>query len=181
MRVALKRHLRRFRTVLSYIRYRRLYPITSLIMPNCKLHRDVVIGEFVFVGRNSNLGQGVRLDDFVMFGPGVSVLGNDHNFHSVGVPTIFSGRPEGFSRLTTIGRDVWVGANATIMRGIDIGSGSIVGAGSLVLSDVPENSIVGGVPARVLRKRFSVDDFEKHVSALTTNRTAIKSWRMCDY
>lgn len=50
-----------------------------------------------------------------------------------------------------IGRKVWIGSNATILPGVTIGDGAIVAAGAVVSRDVPENTIVGGVPARVMR------------------------------
>ena len=60
-----------------------------------------------------------------------------------------------------IGHDVWVGANSCIMGGITIGTGAIIGAGSLVTKDVAPYTIVGGVPAKVIRTRFSNAAVEK--------------------
>ncbi|WP_231893779.1 DapH/DapD/GlmU-related protein [Rhodococcus sp. EPR-147] len=58
----------------------------------------------------------------------------------------------------TIGTDVWIGAGAIVLSGVKIGSGSVVGAGSLVTKDLPEFSICGGAPARVLGQRFKDDN-----------------------
>ncbi|MDE5549461.1 MAG: sugar O-acetyltransferase [Clostridia bacterium] len=51
-----------------------------------------------------------------------------------------------------IGKDVWIGAHATILSGVIIGDGAIVAAGAVVTKDVPENTVVGGVPAKIIKK-----------------------------
>ncbi len=51
-----------------------------------------------------------------------------------------------------IGKWVWIGANATVLPGVTIGDGAIVATGAVVTKDVPENTVVGGIPARVMRK-----------------------------
>lgn len=56
---------------------------------------------------------------------------------------------------TTLGHDVWVGANAIIMDGVNIGNGAIIAAGAVVVKDVPAFAIVGGVPAKIIKYRFS--------------------------
>ena len=58
---------------------------------------------------------------------------------------------------TTIGNDVWVGSGVFVRRGITIGDGAVLGAGAVVIKDVPAYSIVGGVPAKVIRMRFDED------------------------
>lgn len=59
-----------------------------------------------------------------------------------------------FSEPVVIGNDVWIGAGAVILNGVTIGDGSIVAAGSVVTKSIPPYSIVGGVPAKVIRMRF---------------------------
>jgi acetyltransferase-like isoleucine patch superfamily enzyme len=68
---------------------------------------------------------------------------------------------EGTAKKTTIGNDVWIGANAIIRRGIKIADGAVIGAGAVVLNDVPPYSIVVGVPARVTRYRFNEETIKK--------------------
>ena len=58
---------------------------------------------------------------------------------------------------TIIGNDVWMGHGAIIKAGITVGDGTIVGAGAIVVKDVPPYAVVGGVPAKVLKYRFSED------------------------
>lgn len=64
------------------------------------------------------------------------------------------------SLLTTIENDVWIGANAVILKGIKVSNGAIIGAGSVVTKDVPPYAIAVGNPAKVLKYRFSQDEVE---------------------
>lgn len=62
---------------------------------------------------------------------------------------------------TIVGNDVWIGHRATIMPGVTIGDGAIIGTGATVVKDVPPYTIVGGNPAREIRKRFSETEIEQ--------------------
>ena len=60
----------------------------------------------------------------------------------------------------TIGNDVWIGANALILDGVRVGDGAIIAAGAVVAKDVPSYAVVGGVPAKVIKYRFSPEEIE---------------------
>jgi len=62
---------------------------------------------------------------------------------------------------TVVGNDVWTGYGVTVMPGVTIGHGAVVAAGSVVVDDVPDYGIVGGNPARVIRRRFSDEEVER--------------------
>jgi acetyltransferase-like isoleucine patch superfamily enzyme len=66
----------------------------------------------------------------------------------------------------TIGADVWIGARAIIMGGITIGNGAVIAAGAVVTKDIPPYSIVGGVPAKIIRYRFDQSTIEKLIASV---------------
>ena len=60
-----------------------------------------------------------------------------------------------------IGSDVWIGANAVILRGVTVGNGAVIAAGAVVNKDVPSYAIVGGVPAKIIKFRFNDEIIKK--------------------
>lgn len=93
---------------------------------------------------------GIEIGDDVSIAHGVSILSTEHVFADQNIPI----RDQGLRSLPTqIESNVWIGAGVRILAGVTIGRGSIVAAGAVVTKDVPENSIVGGVPARVINHR----------------------------
>lgn len=98
-----------------------------------------VLGNYCSIAPNVKIGQGVHSMNFITTYQKISKKLIDHSLKTE--PAI-------------IGNDVWCGANAVIMQGVKIGNGAIIGANSVVTKDVPDYSIVVGVPARVIKYRF---------------------------
>lgn len=71
-----------------------------------------------------------------------------------------------YDRDVTIDEDVWCGTNVTILKGVHIGRGAIISAGALVINDVPPYSIVGGVPAKVLKYKWTIPEILRHEKKL---------------
>lgn len=141
---------------------------SARVAKNCSISKDLILGRCSYVGPGSMIWPAVRIGDYTLLGPGVGIFGDDHNFRVVGVPTIFAGRPA--MRETVIGRDVWIGARSIVMVGRSIGDCAIVAAGSVVVHDVPANTIVGGNPARPIGTRFSAEDFSAHMRSIESGR-----------
>lgn len=152
--------LRRLRVRIQIWRYGcRAVAGTTLLVSGSRISRDFTAGEFCYVGPYCFIGERVTLQNYVMFGPRVSVVGDDHRFDVPGTPAIFSGRPE--LRETVIESDVWVGLGSIVMAGVRIGRGAIIAAGAVVTRDVPPYEIWGGCPARHLRRRFADREAER--------------------
>lgn len=89
----------------------------------------------------------VRIGDSVWIGPNTDIYTVNH-------PLTATGRRQRLARVepVVIGNDVWIGGKVTITPGVTIGNNVVVAAGAVVTKDVPDNSLVAGVPAKVIRK-----------------------------
>ena len=116
------------------------------------------LGEGIIVGNNVGISQNafiqvrglVEIGSNIMIGPNVSIFSENHSFAKIdelltNQPTIRKG--------VKIENNVWIGANSTILDGVVVGEGSIIAAGSVVNKSIPKFSIVGGVPAKIIKMR----------------------------
>lgn len=125
---------------------------------NCDCGKNIFIGSD-FTG-NFNLTildiREVRIGNHVMIGPNTLIT-------TVGHPLSAKARRNyaAFAKPVTIGNDVWIGGNVTILPGVSIGNNVVIGAGAVVSRDIPDNSVAVGVPARVV-KTLENDVGEEH-------------------
>lgn len=71
-------------------------------------------------------------------------------------------KPEGLDKDVLVEEDVWIGCNVTLLSGVTIGRGSVIAAGAVVTKSCPPYSIIGGVPAKVIKIRMSIDEILEH-------------------
>lgn len=112
-----------------------------------KIGQDCAINSFCFIDADEG---GVEIGDKVLIAPGVGIHGSNYKYSDEKTPIINQGiTSEGIK----IEDDVWIGSNSTILDGVVIGRGSVIGAGSVVTRDVPPFSVAYGVPAKVIKRR----------------------------
>jgi len=116
-----------------------------------EIQRDVHIGKRVKISSHSFICSGVTVEDNVFIGHGVMFINDKYPRATAG-----DGAPQTEADWelipTVVKQGASIGSNATILCGVTIGEGAIVGAGSVVTRDVPAWSVVAGVPARYLRE-----------------------------
>ncbi|MFQ6082101.1 MAG: DapH/DapD/GlmU-related protein [Candidatus Aminicenantia bacterium] len=140
-----------------------------------KENEGIIIGDNVYIGRNAILSckeGSIYLDDYCNISANCSLLsetkislgkycflaghcylvaGGNHSFEDLTRPIMF--QPSISKGGITIGEDVWLGASVTVLDGVNIGQGSVVGAGAVVINSLPEYSISVGIPAKKIKNR----------------------------
>jgi len=113
------------------------------------IYRDIEIGDNVLIGMYNTIHH-CDFGSYVLTAEGCRFLSGAryHNFDRTDIPMALQG---GSLKRIVIGDDVWIGTNVVVMA--NLGAGSVIGAGSVVTADVAEKSIMGGVPAKLIKTR----------------------------
>lgn len=147
------------------------------------------IGAFTYTNYNIYINSVVSIGRFCAFGPNVTIGMPEHSVKSISPHIIFPNYDcewaNSFCNYTnnneqmieqiklnqnkelasknsiTIGNDIWIGGNSIILRGVTIGDGAIIAAGSVVTKNVPPYSVVGGIPATIIKYKFSQEIIKK--------------------
>ena len=146
------------------------------------------IGAFSYINDNTYIRAVKSIGRFCAIGPNVMIGMPEHSVNSISPHIIFPNydcnwanpfcnyarnnrmidiiRKKQTQELSSknmiiIGNDVWIGGNATILRGVTIGDGAIIAAGAVVTKDVPPYAIVGGIPAKIIKYRFDQEIINK--------------------
>jgi acetyltransferase-like isoleucine patch superfamily enzyme len=112
----------------------------------------IVIGNSVGIGEYSSLGGagGLEIGDECIAGPYLSCHPENHNYGDLNI----SIRYQGVNRKgIKIGKNCWIGSKVSILDGVQLGNGCIIAAGAVVTKSFPDNSIIGGVPAKLIKTR----------------------------
>lgn len=141
-----------------------LRPMSS----NLKGLWNLSIGDGTSIPQGSTFfctGAPLTIGNKVIFGPNPTIITGDHRIDVIGKHLIdVTGAeklPEN-DQPVVIEDGVWCGANVTILKGVTIGRGSVVAAGAVVTKSCPPYSIIGGVPAKLIKMRFTPEQIEEH-------------------
>ena len=116
-----------------------------------EIQRNAIVGRHCKISSHTFICEGVTLEDGVFVGHGVMFI-NDLHPRAINIDGSLQTEADWTVVSTLVKRRASIGSNATILAGVTIGEGALIGAGAVVTRDVPDYTVVAGVPARVVRR-----------------------------
>lgn len=124
---------------------------TTRVVSNKVINRSI-IGKYCYIGLNPAFNNCI-IGNYCSIANNVTIGGMEHSYWNHSTSSYISDENI-MGRITKIGNDVWIGSTCIIRQGVSIGDGAVIGAGSVVTKDVPENTIYVGSPAKFLKTRL---------------------------
>ena len=118
---------------------------------NAVFSPKVSLGDYSGIGVDAKIYGACTIGDYVMMGENCTIITRNHCFDRTDIPMMHQKFSE--ERPVVIGNDVWIGDRVTILPGVQIGDGCIIGAGAVVTHDIPPFAIAAGNPAKIIRYR----------------------------
>lgn len=139
-------------------------------LSNIKGYHNMTIGDNAIINRGATIyctDAPLYVGNNLVLGPNLTIMTGDHRYDVIGV--FIRDQHAKLSendQPVIIEDEIWAGANVTILKGVTVGRGSIIASGAILTKSCPPYSINGGIPAKVLKFRFSVDEVLEHEKVL---------------
>ena len=132
------------------------------IRENTEVSIDCTIGNNTYIGRNCSLTK-ASVGHYCSIANNVSIGQGEHDLYKISTSSIFY--DDSYGELTKreciIGNDVWIGVGVTVLRGVKIGNGAVIGANCVVTKNIPPYAVVVGVPGKIIKYRFPQEKISK--------------------
>jgi acetyltransferase-like isoleucine patch superfamily enzyme len=153
--------------MISFLKRKILNKFYSMIGDYHYVDKNAIIGGNTFIGRFTLIGP-CEIGRYCSIGTSVLIGPGEHPISRISTSvSLYNDDP--YKVLTEknclIGNDVWIGSHSIILRGVSIGDGAVIGAGSVVTKDIPPFAVVVGVPAKILRYRFNQISINKIIES----------------
>lgn len=151
-----------FKRWIDHIETASRYPDSVQIDKTSKVYPGVSIGEYSYINGNTCVFTG-SIGKFCSIGYNVQIGPPEHPIRMNSTHPAFYKKQGLWNEVqdtVSIGHDVWIGSNAVILQGCNVGTGAVIAAGAVVTKDVPPYSIWGGAPAKLIKYRFSQEKID---------------------
>lgn len=161
--MSFRKNTKRYRSLFKYIFGLDKYGLLKFKHQNLSIGKRTILNglnniffkDNIYISTDVNIGTSdkskIVIGNYVMIAHNVMIIGGNHNISKTDIPMMLQG--DGKQGDIIIKDDVWIGAGSIILTGVTIGKGSVVGAGSVVTKSIEPFSIVGGNPAKLIKKR----------------------------